>query len=325
MATMKDLPCELLFHIIFLLVQSSGGAEEFAQIIAVCRDFLLYAKDKSVLRVVKFDVKMEPVNIYRFQNVKGLLVKCSEAGNEAAQHVLGKVIMLSCTHLFLSKFQPVRSSLAHSDRLILDCWIPDTNVSAQNNKMRSFMTYFSPTHVKFPSTRLVHHQLVKLFLLNVSHDDFIEMYVFLKYYIKYFPGVTPEDIRLNCSILLLYVRAVSVASLEKLAKTKEAFNDYFRGVRKFVEVKAKNLDIDLDDSVCPLNEDSSVMAEEYRVLLREYLWKCDTVGVNWREALSDMNFVEALGEDMGSLFNEEYNDFIMMRAETLGDFESKFG
>lgn len=56
-----------------------------------CRDFLLCAEAKSVLRVVKFDIKMEPFKFYQFQNVKGLLVKCSEAGNEAAQHVLGKV------------------------------------------------------------------------------------------------------------------------------------------------------------------------------------------------------------------------------------------
>ncbi|XP_074374963.1 uncharacterized protein LOC141716661 [Apium graveolens] len=330
MVTMKDLLGELLFHIIFLLVQSSGGAEEFARIITVCRDFLLYAEDKSILRVVNFDVKMEPVNFHRFQNIKGLLVKCSEAGNESAQHVLGKVIMLSSTHLFLRKWQPVRSSLAPLDRSMLDCWIPDTNIPAQNNRVRSFMTYFSPIHVyrsKFSSTRLVHRHLVKLFLLNGSHYDFIEMYVFLKYCIKYFMamGVTREDRRLIASIKLLYIRALCVTSLEKLDKTKESFNDYFRGVREFLEVKAKNLDRNFENLYWDLMENSNEMAVENRVLLTQYMQKCVTVGVNWQEALNDMNFVEALREDMGNRLDEAYTGFGITRAMTLDQFERKFG
>ncbi|KAL8123608.1 hypothetical protein AgCh_011552 [Apium graveolens] len=292
---MKDLLGELLFHIIFLLVQSSGGAEEFARIITVCRDFLLYAEDKSILRVVNFDVKMEPVNFHRFQNIKGLLVKCSEAGNESAQHVLGKVIMLSSTHLFLRKWQPVRSSLAPLDRSMLDCWIPDTNIPAQNNR--------------------------------VSHYDFIEMYVFLKYCIKYFMamGVTREDRRLIASIKLLYIRALCVTSLEKLDKTKESFNDYFRGVREFLEVKAKNLDRNFENLYWDLMENSNEMAVENRVLLTQYMQKCVTVGVNWQEALNDMNFVEALREDMGNRLDEAYTGFGITRAMTLDQFERKFG
>ena len=60
-----------------------------------CRDFHLYAEDGSVLRVVDFNMKMKSVKFYNFLNVKGLLVKCSEAGNVAAQHVLAKVITKS--------------------------------------------------------------------------------------------------------------------------------------------------------------------------------------------------------------------------------------
>ena len=56
-----------------------------------CRDFHLYAEDVSVLRVVNFNNKMESLDFYDFLNVKGLLVKCSEAGNVATQHELGKV------------------------------------------------------------------------------------------------------------------------------------------------------------------------------------------------------------------------------------------
>ncbi|KAL8123610.1 hypothetical protein AgCh_011554 [Apium graveolens] len=325
MATMKDLPCELLFHIIFLLVQSSGGAEAFARIIAVCRDFLLCAEAKSVLRVVKFDIKMEPFKFYQFQNVKGLLVKCSEAGNEAAQHVLGKVILLSSAHLFLSERQQVSSSVRPSDRSMLNRWIVDTNVPAQNNKVSSFMTYFTPIQVctsELSTTRLVHYQLVKLFLLNGSHHDFIEMGVFLKYCIKYFMGVTRENSRLIASIELLVTRAFCVRTLEKM---KESFSDCFRGVREFLEGKAENLDGNLEDHSSARSGNSSGMGAETIFLLKEYIVKCARGGVDWHEAMNDMNFVEALREDISNRLNEAYADFSMTRAETLGKFERKFG
>ncbi|XP_074376807.1 uncharacterized protein LOC141718323 [Apium graveolens] len=296
MATMKDLPCELLFHIIFLLVQSSGGAEAFARIIAVCRDFLLCAEAKSVLRVVKFDIKMEPFKFYQFQNVKGLLVKCSEAGNEAAQHVLGKVILLSSAHLFLSERQQVSSSVRPSDRSMLNRWIVDTNVPAQNNKVSSFMTYFTPIQVctsELSTTRLVHYQLVKLFLLNGSHHDFIEMGVFLKYCIKYFMGVYQRKQPAHCLYRVTW--------------------------------ESRNLDGNLEDHSSARSGNSSGMGAETIFLLKEYIVKCARGGVDWHEALNDMNFVEALREDISNRLNEAYADFSMTRAETLGKFERKFG
>lgn len=318
MATIKDLPYDLLYHIIFLLVQSSGGAEELARIIAVCRDFLLYAEDISLLRIVNFDIEIEFVDFYWFQNVKGLLVKCSEAGNIAAQHALGKVILLSSTHLFLSEWQQVSSSVSPCDRSKLNRWILDTNDPAQNDKVSSFMTYFSPIQVntsEFSPTRLVDYQLVKLFLLNGCHHDFIEMGVFLKYCIKYFMGVTTENSPLVASIKLLVEHALCVRSMDRLAKTKESFNDYFRGAREFLKVKAKDLDRNFEDP----------LAVESVVLLKRYIWKCATDGVNWRQAMSDMNFVEAMREDVSNGLNEAYTDFSTIRAETLGHFECKFG
>ncbi|XP_074374961.1 uncharacterized protein LOC141716660 isoform X2 [Apium graveolens] len=326
MATIKDLPRELLYHIIIMLVQSVGGAEEFARIIAVCRDFVLYVEDKSILRVIKFDIKMEPVKFYLFQNVKGLLVKCSEAGNEAAQHVLGKVIMLSSTHLFLSERQQVRSSLVSRDRSMIKRWIPKTNVPAQNNKVRSFMTYFSPMQVytsEFSTTRFVHYQLVKLFLLNGSHHDFIEMDVFLKYCIMYFMGVTRENSCLIASVKLLYMRSRCVRSLEM---TIESFNDYFRGVREYLEVIMTNLDSSFQDPSSAQSGNSSEMGVETRNVLDHYMWKCGSDGVNWRVGLNDIDFVEAVREDISNRLDVlTYPNFNIRRAETLGLFERLFG
>ncbi|XP_074376039.1 uncharacterized protein LOC141717749 [Apium graveolens] len=47
-------------------------------------------KLKFILKLVNFDIRMEFKNFYRYQNVNSLLVKCSEAGNVAAQFFLGR-------------------------------------------------------------------------------------------------------------------------------------------------------------------------------------------------------------------------------------------
>lgn len=334
MATIKDLPYDLLYHIIFLLVQSSGGAEEFARIIAVCRHCLWYANDKPILRVVNFDIKMESVNFYLFQNVKGLLVKCSEVGNVAAQHALGKVILLSSTHLFLSKWQHARFCVSPCDRSTLYRRILDTNVPAQNNKVTSFMNYFSPIQAyttEFSQTRLVHYKLVKLFLFRGSHHDFIEMGVFLKYCIEYFMGVTRqnnplvEKSLLIASVKLLVKHALHVRSMERLAKTKESFNDCFRGFREFFEGKAKSLHRNFEGpSSAQSGYSSENMAADNIFLLTRYIRKCKGVGVNWQEALSDMNFVEALREDVCNQLNEAYTGFRKVRTMILVLFMIKF-
>ncbi|XP_074374958.1 uncharacterized protein LOC141716659 isoform X2 [Apium graveolens] len=219
MATMGELPSELLSYIILMLVQSPGGAADFARIVSVCRRFRLFTQDKHILNLVNFDMKMEFKNFIQYQHINNLLVKCSEAGNEAAQFLLGKVILVSSSQLFLGEWQ--KADFHPCDFFTLGelfC-IMATNVSTQNHEVGSFISYFIPQQEstsEFSRTRLVHYQLVKLFLLNCSLLDFAEMSVFLKCYIKFFTSVTEEDDLLLQAISTLVPPAETVRNLEKL-------------------------------------------------------------------------------------------------------------
>lgn len=234
-----------------------------------------------------------------------------------------QVILLSATHLFLSERKQLNFSVSHCDRPKLNRWILDTDVPVLNNKVRSFMTYFSPVHVytsEFSPTRLVHYQLVKMFLSNGSHHDFVKMGVFLKYCIKYLMRVARENSPLISSISFLVINARSVRSWEKLVNSKETFDDCFRGVRELLEVKDEDLDIYFEDFYSARNGNS----DEMEYLINLYLWKCVTVGVDRQEALNDVNFVEALRKDMSNQLNKAYTEFGITRAETLGQFECEF-
>ncbi|KAK1357686.1 hypothetical protein POM88_050942 [Heracleum sosnowskyi] len=134
MATMTELPYELLHYIILLLVQSPGGAADFARIISVCKNFILLAQDERILKLVNFDMKMELANFKRYQHINSLLVKCSEAGNKAAQFLLGKVILVSSSQLLLCEWQKAKCGVHTFDFANLgeiSC-ILATNVPAQD-------------------------------------------------------------------------------------------------------------------------------------------------------------------------------------------------
>ena len=202
------------------------------------------------------------------------------------------------------------------------CSIHDLNVSAQNSEVGSFMTYFCPSQVdssgSSTSTRLVHFEVVKLFLLNGSHNDFIEMGVFLKYYIEYLTGDTNENSPLLTSIKLLASRAHSVGSMEKLLKTKEIFSNYFRVVRNYLEA------IEQRDTT-RASSYGTMTDGQYGLLLNMYMLKCAQIGVHWREPKNDVNFVDALREDVMDRLDGAYIDFCLVRAVTVDCFQHYFG
>ncbi|XP_074374950.1 uncharacterized protein LOC141716655 [Apium graveolens] len=219
MATMTDLPYELLSYIILLLVQSPGGAADFATIISVCRNFNMFAQVEDILEVVNFKIKLELKNFKRYQHINSLLVKCSEAGNVAAQFLLGKVILVSSSQLLLCEWKKVEHDAHPCDFATLSelgC-ILATDVPNEDHKVSSFMAYFLPEQVsnnEVSRTRLVHYQLVKVFLLNGSHRDLAEMSTFLTSYVRFFTSGGEEDTLLKCSKYLGYF-SESIRFLEK--------------------------------------------------------------------------------------------------------------
>ncbi|KAL8123605.1 uncharacterized protein LOC141716657 isoform X2 [Apium graveolens] len=218
MATMGELPSDLLYCIILLLVQSPGGVADFARMVSVCRKFRLFTQKKHILSLVSFDMKLEFKNFIQYQHINSLLVKCSEAGNIAAQFLLGKVILVSSSQLFLgewqkAEFHPCDSATLGELRCILA-----TNDPGHDYKVGSFMAYFLPEQVhnsEVSRRRLVHYQLVKVFLLNGSLHDLAEMAVFIKCYIKFFTSVTEEDDPLLATVNDMILHADTIMKSEK--------------------------------------------------------------------------------------------------------------
>lgn len=184
------------------------------------------------------------------------------------------------------------------------------------------MNYFLPKQVstsEFSQTTLVHYQLVKLFLLNCSPDDFIEMDVFLMSYFRYFTGLSSEYIELISSIRFLVCRARRVRAMEKLAKTKESFIDSFKNLKEYLE----------NSCVVTGGKCFDRISDEIFFLVSLHLRRCDVVGVSWREAINDMDFLEELRTtDMRDRLDEAYSDFYQIRAKTIDFFEhsrNRFG
>ncbi|XP_017250601.2 uncharacterized protein LOC108221217 [Daucus carota subsp. sativus] len=257
---------------------------------------------------------MEFTKVYHFLCVKGLLVKCSEAGNLAARHMLGKVILLSSTHLLFSETKSKILDVSNFDIPTVNCWIRDAYVPLHNMKVCSFMSYFFK--VSSPK-RLVHHQVVKFFLLNGSHHDFVEMAPFLKYYVMFFTKFTGGHCRLINSIELLARTASRVRTMEKLTKTKESLNGYIRGLGEFIEMTTEEI-------ADRIPEDTSGKVMDYLHLQNFYLQKCTTDGVDQLVAMTDANFVEALRDDVLNLLYDANIELSKIRAATVGQFENKF-
>ncbi|WOG87684.1 hypothetical protein DCAR_0206915 [Daucus carota subsp. sativus] len=316
MATMEQLPYELLYYIILLLVQSPGGAVAFARIISVCRQFLLFAEDEHILKLVNFDLEMEFKNFYRYQNLNSLLIKCSGAGNEAARFLLGKVILVSSSQLRVSEWLKVEWDGHPCDDLKLSDIksILATDVPGSDHKACSFLTYFLPENLsagRFPQTRLVHYQLVKLFLSKGSHHDFIKMDIFLKSYIRYFTKCGESSLVFGF-IKYLVSRAHHIKAVEKLVKNKELFMDTYRELRDTWEDPSRY------SSVRRYLRMTSVAL----FFLDELDRRCRTVGVDWRQAIYDDDFVEEFWRNgTNNLLDKEYLVFNLVRAGTIHCFE----
>ncbi|KAL6995117.1 hypothetical protein U1Q18_005253, partial [Sarracenia purpurea var. burkii] len=85
-----DLPFDVLKFIMILMVKSSDGAANLARAISVCSVFMKVGEDEDVLKAVYFQNVDVWNNRALFQQANGLLHRCAQVGNEAAQYVLAK-------------------------------------------------------------------------------------------------------------------------------------------------------------------------------------------------------------------------------------------
>ena len=220
------------------------------------------------------------------------------------------MILLSSTHLLLSEGKrKVSGVIDPCDRLKLNRLIRDINVPAQNSKVSSFMSYFSPLQVRTidSPTRLVHHQLVKLFLINGNHDDFIEMGIFLRLCIRYLMS----DPRENSALIFYITKVVSRACYNGyLAKVNESFSDCLRWVREFLEVHS--------------DRRLYKVSGKYSCLRHLVMRKCLMAGLDLPEALSDVNFVDALRQEVSDQLGQSYIGLSNLRAVALDRFKDQF-
>ena len=61
---------------------------------------MVLSDDKEILQAVAFDNVNLSSGLQYFQNIKGLVYRCAQAGNAAARYMLGKV-RVSATNQFL--------------------------------------------------------------------------------------------------------------------------------------------------------------------------------------------------------------------------------
>ncbi|KAI7733103.1 hypothetical protein M8C21_010381 [Ambrosia artemisiifolia] len=89
-----DLNTEILGFIITLLATSANGATDLARLSATCHKFLNLSRSTEVLKVVNFhQISVDDYGAHR--HLKGLLCVCARAGNQAAQSMLGKALLLN--------------------------------------------------------------------------------------------------------------------------------------------------------------------------------------------------------------------------------------
>ncbi|KAL6995119.1 hypothetical protein U1Q18_005255 [Sarracenia purpurea var. burkii] len=143
-------------------------------------------EDEEVLKAVYFQNVNVVTNYMLFQQANGLLHRCAKVGNEAAQYLLAKIILMSSTQL-LAKIKETERIQTFGGQSIAD----ETRL-AKLASASSFMTHFVPNQAcgssstKASAQTLLHWELVRKFLCHCTVVDFTDMHPLLNCYIDYF-------------------------------------------------------------------------------------------------------------------------------------------
>lgn len=95
MAHITELHTDLLNLIFLLLATSDDGARHVARAGATCKELLSVAIDPIVLKVVNFQHLADTFDFSKHHHANGLLCKSAVHGNQAAQTLLGKALLLN--------------------------------------------------------------------------------------------------------------------------------------------------------------------------------------------------------------------------------------
>ncbi|KAJ8772975.1 hypothetical protein K2173_028152 [Erythroxylum novogranatense] len=172
-----DVDHDVLKHIMILVAKSPDGAANLASVLLVCKFFNKLVHDEAVLKAVAFNDLKVLDRLELFQQYNGLLTRCALVGNENAEYLLSKVILLSCSQLLQEEKESIVEPL--SDRK--HCERVTNYVSGAS----AFIAHFGinqPTNSKITLGNTNHYQHVRRFLCRCDPDDFCQMYRHIRDY-----------------------------------------------------------------------------------------------------------------------------------------------
>ncbi|XP_052180093.1 uncharacterized protein LOC127793275 isoform X2 [Diospyros lotus] len=148
-----------------------------------CKGFLKFGDDEDILRAVNFDGMglLHPYELYCCIN--GLIVKCAEAGNIGARYMLAKVIMVTTSHMWIS-YKTAKAIKRHPS-----LYSSIYQASSGQPPESSFLAHFVANQGSSSNgsgVRLIHSELVRLFLCRCSPIDLFIMRPYLENYLKFF-------------------------------------------------------------------------------------------------------------------------------------------
>lgn len=189
-AALADLHYDILKEILIRVARSSEGAQNFAKAISVCKAFRQFIEDGDVLRDVAFDDLSMDGHWELFQLTGGLICRCAQAGQEQAQFLLGKIILVSTSQLVITKKHAIEKGKASSSS---SAQAKDVSLQRKITQLSSFLESFLP-HRTCPNFIGSHINFVKIFITLARLSDFEEMEQCLKIYMIYFMSRGEHDI-----------------------------------------------------------------------------------------------------------------------------------
>ncbi|KAL9239486.1 hypothetical protein vseg_013801 [Gypsophila vaccaria] len=174
-----------LREIMIRVAREPHGARDLARTFTVSKTFHDFSADSDVLREVSFGDLLPCLDgqYELFAEVGGLVGRCARAGNQDAQLILAKAVMVSA-----SKLGNARIVAAHSDTSLDRYATPSTeNYSlADLGKAARFLDHFSAQNTD-PKELL---DLVTNFLAQAKLEDVVEMRHHLKNFVTLY--LVPE-------------------------------------------------------------------------------------------------------------------------------------
>ncbi|KAA8542514.1 hypothetical protein F0562_023666 [Nyssa sinensis] len=160
-----------------LVAQAPDGAANLARAVSISRVFMETAEDRNVLKVVVFDNVRILDQYMLFQQINGLLNRCAQAGNVAAQFLLAK----------LTRRGLKRGRSAGDHRLSNKSYY--RSIPKEDSPVAYFFSHFVPGSARIGRAScqsLSHYELVRLFLRQCNPYDLAEMRPHLNHYLDYF-------------------------------------------------------------------------------------------------------------------------------------------